>query len=32
MVELARLSTRARPETVALMGAAVHSTNVLGNP
>jgi AcrR family transcriptional regulator len=32
MVELARLSTRTRPETVALMGAAVHSTNVLGNP
>ena len=32
MVELARLSSRTRPETVALMGAAVHSTNVLGNP
>lgn len=32
MVELARLSTRTRPETVALLGAAVHSTNVLGNP
>jgi AcrR family transcriptional regulator len=32
MVELARLSTRTRPETVALMGAAVHSTNVIGNP
>ena len=32
MVELARLSTRTRPETVALMGAAVHSINVLGNP
>ena len=32
MVELARLSTRTRPETVALMGAAIHSTNVLGNP
>ncbi len=32
MVELARLSTRTRSETVALMGAAVHSTNVLANP
>jgi AcrR family transcriptional regulator len=32
MVELARLSTRTRAETVALMGAAVHSTNVLGHP
>ena len=32
MAELARLSTRSRPETVALMGAAIHSTNVLGNP
>ena len=32
MVELARLSTRTRSETVALMGAAVHSINVLGNP
>jgi AcrR family transcriptional regulator len=32
MVELARLSTGARPETVALMGAAIHSTNVLGSP
>jgi AcrR family transcriptional regulator len=32
MVELAQLSTRTRPETVALMGAAIHSTNVLGNP
>ncbi len=32
MIELARLSTRARAETVALMGAAVHTTNVLGNP
>jgi len=32
MIELARLSTRTRAETVALMGAAVHSTNVLGNP
>jgi AcrR family transcriptional regulator len=32
MIELARLSTRSRAETVALMGAAIHSTNVLGNP
>lgn len=32
MVELARVSTESRIETVALMGAAVHSTNVLGNP
>ena len=32
MVELARLSTRTRAETVALLGAALHSTNVLGNP
>jgi AcrR family transcriptional regulator len=32
MIELARLSSRARAETVALMGAAVHTTNVLGNP
>lgn len=32
MIELARLSTRTRPETVALMGAAIHTTNVLGNP
>lgn len=32
MIELARLSTRARAETVALMGAAIHTTNVLGNP
>ncbi len=32
MIELARLSTRTRAETVALMGAAVHTTNVLGNP
>ena len=32
MIELARLSSRARAETVALMGAAIHTTNVLGNP
>jgi AcrR family transcriptional regulator len=32
MIELARLSTHARTETVALMGAAIHTTNVLGNP
>ena len=32
MIELARLSTRTRAETVALMGAAIHTTNVLGNP
>jgi AcrR family transcriptional regulator len=32
MIELARLSTRARPETVALMGAAINSTNILDNP
>lgn len=32
MIELARVSTRTRPETVALMGAAIHTTNVLGNP
>ncbi|MGH3249629.1 MAG: helix-turn-helix domain-containing protein [Trebonia sp.] len=32
MIELARLSTRARAETVALMGAAIHTTNVFGNP
>lgn len=32
MVELAQLSTRTRQETMALMGAAIHSTNVLGNP
>jgi len=32
MIELARLSTRSRTETVALMGAAIHTTNVLGNP
>jgi AcrR family transcriptional regulator len=32
MVELAQLSTRTRAETVSLMGAAIHSTNVLGNP
>jgi AcrR family transcriptional regulator len=32
MIELARLSARTRAETVALMGAAIHTTNVLGNP
>ncbi len=32
MVELAKVSTRTRAETVALMGAAIHTTNVLGNP
>jgi AcrR family transcriptional regulator len=32
MIELARLSTRTRVETVALMGAAIHTTNVFGNP
>ena len=32
MIELARLSTQARIETVALMGAAIHTTNVFGNP
>jgi AcrR family transcriptional regulator len=32
MIELARLSTRARVETVALMGAAIHTTNVFGHP
>ena len=32
MAELARMSIRTRPETVALMGAAVHATNVLGDP
>lgn len=32
MVELARVSTKNRRETVALMGAAIHTTNVLGNP
>ncbi|HEY0937777.1 MAG TPA: TetR/AcrR family transcriptional regulator [Trebonia sp.] len=32
MIELARLSTRDRVETVALMGAAIHTTNVFGNP
>lgn len=32
MAELARMSIRTRPETVALMGAAVHSTNVLDRP
>jgi AcrR family transcriptional regulator len=32
MIELARISTRTRTETVALMGAAIHTTNVFGNP
>ncbi|MFI5952989.1 TetR/AcrR family transcriptional regulator [Cryptosporangium sp. NPDC051539] len=32
MVELGNLSSATRPETVALMGAAVHNTNVLGDP
>lgn len=32
MVELAKVSTQSRDETVALMGAAIHFTNVLGNP
>jgi AcrR family transcriptional regulator len=32
MIELARLSTRTRVETVALMGAAIHTTNVFGHP
>jgi AcrR family transcriptional regulator len=32
MRELARLSDETRAETVALMGAAVHSTNVLAGP
>lgn len=32
MVELAKISTQTRAETVALMGAAVHSTNVLAHP
>lgn len=32
MIELARVSTQTRGETVALMAAAVHSTNVLGHP
>jgi AcrR family transcriptional regulator len=32
MIELARISTRDRAETVALMGAAIHTTNILGNP
>ncbi len=32
MVELAKVSTQTRIETVALMGAAVHTTNLLGNP
>jgi AcrR family transcriptional regulator len=32
MIELGRVSTSSRAETVALMGAAVHSTNILGRP
>lgn len=32
MVELARVNTQTRSETIALMGAAMHSTNVLGSP
>lgn len=32
MVELGQVSSSTRTETVALMGAAVHSTNVLGRP
>lgn len=32
MVELAKVSTQTRTETIALMGAAMHSTNVLGSP
>lgn len=32
MRELAKVSTQNRIETVALMSAAVHSTNILGNP
>ena len=32
MVELARVSSESRTETVSLMTAAVHSTNVLGRP
>jgi AcrR family transcriptional regulator len=32
MIELARLSVRTRTETVALMGAAIHTTNVFNHP
>lgn len=32
MIELAETSSRTREETVALMGAAVHTTNVLADP
>lgn len=32
MIELARVSTQSRTETVALMAAAVHSANLLGSP
>jgi AcrR family transcriptional regulator len=32
MVELAKVSSESREETVAVMRAAVHSTNVLGDP
>jgi len=32
VIELAEISNRTRAETVALMGAAVHTTNVLGHP
>ncbi|WP_033296210.1 TetR/AcrR family transcriptional regulator [Amycolatopsis jejuensis] len=32
LVELARISVDTRAETVACMGAAVHSTNIFGNP
>jgi len=32
MIELARISESTRVETVAVMGAAIHSTDVLGDP
>ena len=32
LTELARISEDSRAETVACMGAAIHSTNVFGNP
>lgn len=32
MIELARVNTTSRAESVALMSAAVHTTNVLGHP
>jgi hypothetical protein len=32
MIELARINTSSRAEAVALMTAAVHTTNVLGHP